>query len=448
MKRSVPRRGLLPHLFLPCLVLLAGPAARAAVWPTDPPPCDDISDLETCLLGVPSGEIVEIAANAIPGQTVAVIPGKSFTLRPAAGFAPVFGDFTSLFALGGAENITVVIEGLTLQRGTIRLRQGGSGTFDVTVRNNAVQQAAAFGAAILVDSSNTTPPYGPTLFLVEDNDITIDLAADDVVSAISVSGFQTGGNVGAIRGNVIDQVGGDQSAAINIGNGAVTLDVDILGNRISGSDFNAGVSLFQFASGGQLTARVINNVISGQVDEAGLPGAIALNVGGGDAEFTVVNNTVAFNENGLQMGGRADLGATASGVIANNIFAFNTEDGLAISSDFEATLLNEFNLVFGNGSNSFTPGPGTLTEDPLFVGPPGDLHLQTASPARNSGNDARVPADITTDIEGNPRIVGVVDRGAYESEAFLLEVPALSTWSAALLVGLLLAAGLLRARVV
>jgi hypothetical protein len=70
--------------------------------------------------------------------------------------------------------------------------------------------------------------------------------------------------------------------------------------------------------------------------------------------------------------------------------------------------------VFGNGSNTFTPGPGTLFVDPLFVAMD-DLSLQDGSPARNAGSNAWVPIEVVEDIAGNPRIVdGVVDIGAYE----------------------------------
>src|SRR5690606_19231056 len=155
------------------LLLLAAPAVRAAVvtWPLGPPPCDDIEDLETCiLLGAAPGDTIEIAADAIPAQSVAVSPGKSFTLRPAFSFTPVFADFSSIFAAGGDEDVTVVIEGITIERGNIRLVQGGAGTFDVTIRHNTILQTSTFNNAISVSSGNTAPPYGPTLFRVEDNE--------------------------------------------------------------------------------------------------------------------------------------------------------------------------------------------------------------------------------------------------------------------------------------
>jgi hypothetical protein len=406
-------RGLTPHLYvLLALSLAATPVAGAIVtWPSASAPCDDINNLEACINGVAEGDIIEIAADAIPGQSVTVSPGKSFTLRPADGFTPTFGDFTSIFAGGSDEDITVVIEGLTIARGSITTRQGGSGTFDVTLRNNSIQQVSTFGTALRVSSGNTQPPYGPTKFLIENNLIDINVGATDRVSAIAVNGFQGDGNTGSILGNVIHQVGGDQNGAIDIGNGNVTLDVDVIGNQISGTSFNAGVGIFQFADEGQVTARVINNVISGQVDAAGAPAAISLSVSGGHADFTVINNSVAFNDRGLLLTGRPDLGATASTLIANNIIAFNTQ-GMSIG-DFETTTTNEFNLVFGNAFDSFTPGPGFLNVNPQFLSSD-DLRLESGSPALDSGANDRIAGDITQDVAGNPRILGTVDRGAFE----------------------------------
>jgi hypothetical protein len=72
-----------------------------------------------------------------------------------------------------------------------------------------------------------------------------------------------------------------------------------------------------------------------------------------------------------------------------------------------------------------------LNADPLFVRNPnpgpdgnwgtvdddyGDLHLRSGSPAINTGSNAAVPTGTTTDLAGNPRLVGSrVDLGAYET---------------------------------
>jgi hypothetical protein len=69
-------------------------------------------------------------------------------------------------------------------------------------------------------------------------------------------------------------------------------------------------------------------------------------------------------------------------------------------------------------------GTGNINADPLFASPiaattapttTGDFHLQAGSPVINAGNNALVPPGVTTDRDGNPRIMGdTVDMGAYE----------------------------------
>jgi hypothetical protein len=404
-------------LLMFALGLVSAPAhAVTLLWPTGAAPCNNIASLQACVNAAASGDVIEIAANAIPAQSVSIPasgnPPKSLTLRPAAGFTPTFADFSSIFAAGGDVDVTIVIEGITIARGAIRARQGGEGTFRVTFRGNRVLDTTSFGAAFEVSSGNTQPPYGPTLFQIEQNQIDISVDPTDQVSGISVGGFQGGTNVGTIVGNTIHQVGGGQNGAIDIANGDVTLQVDVIGNQISGSNFNEGVGIFQFAPNGTVVARIINNAISGQVDAAGAPAAISLNVSQGTATFTVVNNTAAYNDGGLLLGGRADLGASIAAVIANNVFAFN-ENGVNIDPDF-SSVVNEFNVVFGNGSNFYAPGPGTLFSDPLLVGP-ANFRLRKGSPARDAGRNSRVPPDITTDVVGAARIHdGVVDIGAFE----------------------------------
>jgi len=73
-----------------------------------------------------------------------------------------------------------------------------------------------------------------------------------------------------------------------------------------------------------------------------------------------------------------------------------------------------------------TDGGGNLDADPLFVDAAnGNLHLQTASPAIDTGDNAAVPVGVTTDLDGNLRFIdgdgdriAVVDIGAYEWQLY------------------------------
>ncbi len=378
--------------------------AADRTWPTGAAPCNDINSLAACINGADPGDIIEIAANAIPAQSVEVTTVKSFILRPASGFTPTFGGFTNFFVPGGNANVT--IEGLTLASGNISVG-GGGGSLYITLRHLHIQQASTYLPPLEVYNRS-----GATVFNINDNQIEINVGASDYVSAISVWGLDSAS--GSISRNRILQVGGGQNAAIEIANGDGTVSADLIGNKVAGTNFNSGISLYEYGSGA-ITARVINNIVSGQINYAGSPAAISLNVSGtgGHGDFTVLNNTVANNDDGILLVGRPDLGATATAVVGNNIVAFNNVQGLSLQ-DFPAE--NSFNLVHGNASDYYTPGPGDLTSDPLFIDDV-DFQLVGGSPAENSGYNGLIPADIVTDISGNPRILGIVDRGAYELAA-------------------------------
>ncbi len=394
-----------------CLILT--PSFAVINWPTGPFPCNNINDLESCLNGVPNGETIEIRANAIPSQSgISVSPAKSITLRAAPGFTPVFASFTSLFFLGSDDDITVVVEGLTIEIGNFSVRQGGSGTFNVTFRNNTVLNSS-FRDAIQVSTGNTNPPYGPVIFLIENNILNVE---DEVVSGISVGSFLGTGNQGLITNNQIISTDTGQAAAIAVFSSSnSSFNVDVIGNEISGQDFNSGISLRLFGSGGFLNARVINNVISGQEGNVGAPAAISISnssSGFGHTNFEVINNTVAFNERGVLYNVRDDLGATSNITFMNNIVAFNSLFGINV--DANPFTVNDYNLFFDNGGYPYIPEVNDIEQDPLFVSIT-DLRLQLVSPALNTGLNSAIPNDIVVDIDAETRIHQTVDMGAYES---------------------------------
>jgi hypothetical protein len=172
---------------------------------------------------------------------------------------------------------------------------------------------------------------------------------------------------------------------------------------------------------------------SSTLDNCMLTGNSASDAGGGASSCTLNNCTVTGNTN---LGSiystlnncvvSGNTGGGASGSTLNNC-TVTGNSGWGASS---ATLNNcsvYFNsgLIGGNYDPSSTlnyccttpmptNGVANITNAPLFMDyARGNLRLQSNSPCINSGNNAYIVG--STDLDGNPRIVGgTVDIGAYE----------------------------------
>jgi hypothetical protein len=364
--------------------------------------------LQACIDSASPSDIVEVATSSPVGEDLFI--DKSLTLRAAAGFSPVLDDVASVVLYNSeTKSNSIVFEGFTLNLGFVQATQRSALPFDVRVRNNVFTDTYNDRSAIEIENG-FEGPYGVVTFDISDNVITIP-DAYFAINAIAVNGGHTTTTQGTIRNNKIVQLGGGQSSGIFVANNFSELKVDVIGNHVSGANMNSGISFFQFGDG-MADIRIVNNFVEGQVDEAGQPAGIGIAATEGDTEFLILNNTVVNSEHGIAISGDSQVGATWSGVVANNIVANMSEWGITI--DDPTTVVNEHNLVFNADDNYFIPGPHTLFVDPEFVGS-SDYHLMPGSPAQNAGNNARMPLDIHSDIEGSPRIQGwAVDLGAYE----------------------------------
>ena len=397
---------------LALLLSVAMPAHAALLtWP-GAPPCE--STLQACVVAAAAGDIIEVASNGPINENIHI--QNSLTLRAAAGYQPVIQPtmyLNAINAYGGAVPVSIVIEGMIVRDGTIEALQNGSGTLDVTIRGNRIEAQGLDANRTAIHVSPIGTPTGPVHFEVVDNDIALGFLSGDDIAAIGIGDF-AGATSGSIVGNRVS-AGGTMSTypALRIQNGAGTLDVDVLANRVDAEGYNGGIAVTQEDAAGVLSARIVNNLVVGTDYVMGLqPGAVSVLVAAGSGELLVGNNTLADNHTGFFA--KAASGASLTGVFANNIVAGSSSKGVMIDALVDATFGNDHNLVFGNADDDFTPGPGTLLANPLFAGT-GDYHVQGASPARDSGNNLRVPDDITTDLDGATRIVGTaVDIGAYE----------------------------------
>jgi hypothetical protein len=408
---------------LPLIVAAAAPAGAGTItWSGPASPCG--ATLQGCINGAASGDLIEVATNVPIHEDLTI--DKSLELAAAPGFSPVLGDLRLVLLTNPEFNANRIrFRDFTLTRGFVSAVQISAKTFDVEVRNLTIHNTFNGRAEIEV-RTGSLGPYGPVQAGIVGNRLTI--PSDSQISpvrAISLEGGTAASLRGLIQGNRIDHFDGGQDGAIGVFNVVADLEVTVVANEIRGSNYNDGIFFFQFGEGSS-TVRYLDNLVVGQTSESGAPGSYVILVDAGTAAIEVVNNTAADGDNGILILGRDDLGASWSGIVANNVVSGMSGSGIVLGqpSLTSGVVENDHNLVFDVGSNLFTPGPGTLFDDPLFAGG-GNYRLTDPSPARNAGDDARVPSDLTTDLDGSPRTVGGrVDMGAYESSSLVATPPA------------------------
>ncbi len=166
--------------------------------------------------------------------------------------------------------------------------------------------------------------------------------------------------------------------------------------------------------------------------------------GGGiyNYESTWMLTNATFSGNRADQGGGL-MNTFRSATLTNVTFSGNSARyGGGIYNQYSSLMLANSTLwgntaslggaqIYGGASVTYSDvqggwsGTGNLDADPLFVDADGadnvpgtgddNLRLRGGSPAINAGSNAAVPAGMTTDLDGAPRIFsGVVDMGAYE----------------------------------
>jgi hypothetical protein len=148
-----------------------------------------------------------------------------------------------------------------------------------------------------------------------------------------------------------------------------------------------------------------------------------------------------FNGNLALDGGGMLNGKQGNAILTNCTFTRNHGYGI-ICDNSQVTVVNtilwnnspfEIYLAGGSIDVSYSDvrngwlGIGNIDADPLFVDADGlddipgtgddDLHLLPGSPCINAGDNSAITQSVTTDLDGNPRIINrTVDMGAYEAD--------------------------------
>jgi hypothetical protein len=402
------------HRIVAVLLLLSSSAAAAATWNwprlIGGGPCS--GTLQACIDAAAPGDTIVIVADDLfnPDRYTAINQSvtirKSLTLTASPGIDAVFapGYYIAIdIDSGGPHQVTV--SGLVFRQGRIDIRDNGTAAGNVfrveRVRILAPSVPFSAGCAIFFRSNSPSPQF---------------IAGDNVISSGGTAGVDRGGicaeslspttvlTASVFRNRIVsgaERISSGIEIVARQGGG----NIRVSGNTVLGPRLRRGIVVQRTEGAGSLSVQVDNNVVSLQ-DEPALWGIF---VQARDANAVVVNNTVVHGRNGLLVMGAGSQ--PVAGRVANNLVAFNDIVGVELAA---GALTNGYNLVFGNASNSFSPGPATVTADPL-IERPSYPRPRIGSPAINAGNNADVPTLALFDADGERRVVGGrVDIGAFE----------------------------------
>lgn len=166
----------------------------------------------------------------------------------------------------------------------------------------------------------------------------------------------------------------------------------------------SGVAI-HMEEGGLFAVTIMNNYIHDCYTAIYLGHSVTSN----DQSANIMNNTIAFNDNGIW------AWSDFSGNIKNNIVVHNSNSGIYIGGTPTATI--DYNNVWNNsGCGDYcglSAGANDLSEDPLFMNPNYDnFHLDANSPCIDKGTSTDAPVE---DFDGDARPQGLeYDIGADE----------------------------------
>ncbi len=300
-----------------------------------------------------------------------------------------YGYGANLLVRGGS----VELINSTLERGS----HFSSSSFEVSARGLG---AAFIGGTHLVEGCTFQDNPLPTFIPSYSNGAGIYIDAD-----VTVKDTLFRNNQAYI--DDFESVGGRGGAADVTGGPAVFINCLFEGNSAIGSAF-AGYPYLP--AGGAMSVRQ--------------NGSVTL------INCTATNNLIDYTDNppGIPFYGTFFVhGANASLSIRNSILHGNTAPELETADGGLVDV--EYSIVEGGAA-----GPGVVDADPMFDA---GFALTAGSPAIDSGDNTVVPVGILTDLAGDPRFVDdpsttdtgvgpapVVDMGAYEFQAPLVDCPA------------------------
>jgi filamentous hemagglutinin family protein len=299
------------------------------------------------------------------------------------------------------------------------------------------------GTLTLINSTVTrnTSPEGAGIWSNQEVTITNSTISGNVSRGRGGGIFNQGGRLTVTNSLVSGNSAGNNGGGISNTSGGTAA---VINSTLSGNSATFGGGIHT-GSGGTVTftsstlsgnsatngGGINNNGGTVNLNNSTISGNSATNGGGINNSTTIAisNSTITGNTATNGGGIRQSSGPLT---IGNSIVAGNTAPtGTEVNVAGGTFTSNGNNLVgqSGNaggfptlGSDITVTGPISTVLSPLANhGGPTQTHaLVIGSPARNAGNNALIPAGITTDQRGGDRMVGTVDIGAVEFQGYTL----------------------------
>ena len=363
----------------------------------------------------------EIGNNAYPLLTgTLVIEGNDFTIERSDTTTEQF----RFFQVGKISNLSpltleygnLTLNNLTLRGGDQATAQGGGGAIAVLPESSATLT----NASLLENSAND----GSAILHLNDATLTI---TDSTISGNTGIGaiHNVTGNINITQTDISNNTGG---GIMSLYGGDITIADSTITNNSGG--IGGGINFdTNSANNADGILTITNSIISNNTSDS-WGGGIYLGHGTMTLTNSIIANNTAATSGGIDVHGDAEIINTT---IYNNtsVYSDYAAGGIFISAP-AITLTNTIVAGSNNGGDVFNQNSGTITatgtniiSDYTLTGANiinGDPQLDenlvpiACSAAVDTADSSLLPAEFTTDVDGDTRIQGTtLDIGAQES---------------------------------